>query len=62
MFEAAGRLDATNAKAHYALGKAYEQTGQMDVALRAYRLAVAHWRGDARQLAALEARMAQLAP
>jgi len=56
------RLDATNAKAHYALGKAYEQTGQMDAALRAYRLAVAHGWGDARQLAAIEARLAQLVP
>ena len=62
VFEAVKRLDATNAKAHYALGKAYEQTGQVDAALRAYRLAVAHWRGDTRQLAALEARMARLAP
>ena len=62
VFEAVERLDATSAKAHYALGEAYEQTGQVDAALRAYRLAVAHWRGDARQLATIEARMAQLAP
>ncbi|MCY3666981.1 MAG: tetratricopeptide repeat protein [Gemmatimonadetes bacterium] len=62
VLEAVERLDATNAKAHYALGKAYELTGQMDAALRAYRLAVAHWRGDTRQLAAIKARMAQLAP
>ncbi len=61
-FKAVERLDATNAKAHYALGKAYEQTGQMDAALRAYRLAVAHGWGDARQLAAIEARLAQLVP
>ena len=62
MLQAALRLDSTNARAYLALGDACEKLGNADAAGRAYRSAVAHWRGDARQLAAIEARLAQLAP
>ena len=62
MLQAALRLDAANAKACLALGDAWEKLGKAEAAERAYRSALVHWRGGARQLAAIEARIARLSP
>ena len=62
MLQAALRLEPADARAHLALGGAWEKLGRTDAALAAYRSAAAHWRGEARQLAAIEARIARLAP
>ena len=62
MLRAALRLDAANARAYLALGDAWEKLGKPEAAGNAYRSAAAHWRGGARQLAAIEARIARLSP
>ena len=61
MLQAALRLEPADARAYLALGGAWEKLGKAEAAGNAYRSAAAHWRGDARRLAVIEARLARLA-